>query len=48
MNEPFTIKGIDTNNPETHVIIEVRNVEYSVATGKEQQTANEIAFNLDN
>lgn len=46
MNEPYLIIQNDISNPTTHVIIEVRGEQYSVAIGLEQQTANEIAKNL--
>jgi hypothetical protein len=47
MNEPFLLIGSDPANPETHVLIEVRGVTYSVFAGEEQLTANDIATNLD-
>lgn len=45
--EPYTVVKPDPSNPDTHVIIEVRGNEYSVAKGKEQETANEIGNNLN-
>lgn len=48
MNEPFTITGPDADNAASHVIIIVRGQPYSVVTGLEQQTANEIRDNLGN
>lgn len=45
--EPYTIVKPDPANPNTHAIINVRGNEYSVLIGKEQETANEIANNLN-
>lgn len=45
--EPYTLIGPDPDNASTHVLIEVRGVSYSVFLGAEQQTAAEIAANLD-
>ena len=47
MNEPFSSLGPDLSNPDTHVLIVVRGVTYSVFQGEEQLTANDIATNLD-
>jgi hypothetical protein len=46
MNEPYQVTGPDPSNPETHVLIVVRGVTYSVFAGEEQLTANDIATNL--
>lgn len=47
MNEPFILLGPDPSNPTTHNLIVVRGVTYSVFTGEEQLTANDIAASLD-
>ncbi len=46
MNEPYQLTGPDPSNPETHVLIVVRGVTYSVWVGEEQLNANAIAANL--
>lgn len=44
--EPYTITGPDPANA-GHVLILVRGREFSVVAGTEQETADEIARNLD-
>ena len=43
MNEPFEVIGVDPENEETHVLIRVRSVVYSVFVGQEQLMANQVA-----
>ena len=45
-DQAYTVIGVDPENPDTHRLIIVRDVTYSVAIGEEQATANEIAANL--
>jgi hypothetical protein len=46
MNEPFEIIGTDPANSQTHNLVLVRGLVYSVFIGGEQDTANDIAANL--
>ena len=45
MDYQYVDKGIDQNNPNTHILIEVGGVLYSVPADLAQETANEIAHN---
>lgn len=47
MQEIYNVVGTDPANPLTHMLIEVRGTTYSVANGKEADTANEIGNNRD-
>lgn len=44
--EPYTVSGPDPVNS-GHVLFVVRGKMYSIFSGYEQQTADEIAYNLD-
>lgn len=46
MDEPFQIVGEDLDNP-YNKIIRVRGRDFSVQIGREQEVANEIAYNLE-